>query len=103
MLLYDDSVTQREPLASTLTDILGGKERVEDMRLCIYRDTGSTITDTDYHPATLTPGGNLDKPHIPAITYPIGDRMCSIDDNIEYNLVDRSGYAEYLWYRGGRD
>ena len=55
VLLHDDIVTNGETEFRSLRRRLGRKEGVEHLVLNLRRNTGSVITDFDFHPITKAP------------------------------------------------
>src|SRR5581483_11715927 len=93
MLLHHDVITDGKTQAGALPRRLGSEEGIEHFLLHLRRNTGSIITNTDFHPIAKTfgrsPQPRLEAPISPGFT--LCRRIKSIADQVEEHAGDFLG------------
>src|SRR5258705_9733973 len=80
MLLYD-LIGNRQSEPSSLADLLGAEEWVEDLRQHVLRDALSGVRHLDLHAAVIAPRRKRDRP------FPVLHGLHRVGDQIEKHLI----------------
>ena len=80
-VLLHDTLNRVEAESGAFADSLGGKERLEDMRLYLGRNSRSVVGDLNYHTIVLAIRSNL-KPALASHS------IDGIVDDIRPNLIE---------------
>ncbi len=73
--LDDDVVRDRQTLAGTATDLLGGEERLVDPVTDVLRDAAAGVADADDDGVAIEAGGDADQAAVAAAADHVGDRV----------------------------
>ena len=98
-VLLHDRVGDRQPEARALADLLRREERIEDLRLHLFRNPGPIVVDLedDRVAVRVVPGAH--DQHAAAVR---GEhRLLGVDDQIEQHLLELMRIGEHLRQAGG--
>ena len=99
-MFLHDRVSDRQPEARPLADILGREERIEDLRLHVFGHARPIVGDFEHDRVAIevVPGADDER----AATVRADHGLFGVDDEVEQHLLDLMRIGERLGESGGK-
>ena len=98
-MLLHDRVGDRQPEAGALADILRGEERIEDLRLHVFRHARPIVGDLEHDRVAIEVVPGADDERAAAVRADHG--LLGVDDQVEQHLLNLMRIGERLRQAGG--